>query len=413
MPYKLHRYMRSEILGVGKERGMKVYLAVHIPDYGDPSPEHLMSEGSKVMTKYTLPIANAGLNNADVNSPGILVQLVTFSIARYCAIAPSCTETFYKTALAEQIQGEPARTNEEKRQMLELLKRFEEEAAEDGDQEEGTDDITSRLQGIDLGIMNHPSSAYLQAHPQTDTTDHDTLWGLLTEDERRKFLQLIANPTSGDSKKILDTEGLTEKPWWDSAVSEGKAPAIRPLPQNMLGSKQFNPMLLFNVFHLSLSYAYTVRTFGVSTLHPVGHQSPSSREEAEAFTNILFPLSPFLVDRKSTVPPPPAFVRLLLADSKTLFQAKPVVDTTENTQNSAHDSCMRFLSDILSLVASSKKHTHINLKLTFYLALIARLPTQASKDLVNAIRMWEAKTQVDEEVIEPPARRKTIVEELL
>ncbi|KAG9076096.1 hypothetical protein FS749_012163 [Ceratobasidium sp. UAMH 11750] len=298
--------------------------------------------------------------------------------------------------------------------MLGLLKRFEEEAAGDDDREENTDDIASRLQGIDI-----------------DTADHDTLWGLLTEGEKQKFLQTVADPTSEESKQILDAEELTEKPWWVSeVVSEGKAPAIRPVPQNMLESSQFNPMLLFNVFHLSLSYAHTVRTFGVSTLHPVGHQSPPSQEEAEELINILFPLSPFFMDRKSTVvftsvdsvvkdwisplpePPPPAFIRLLLADSKTLFQAKPVVDTTENTQNQAHASCMRFLSDILSLVDSSKKHAHISLKLTFYLTLIARLPTQASKDLINAIRMWEAKTQVDDQAVEPPARRKAAVEEI-
>ncbi|KAG8734977.1 hypothetical protein FRC10_011141 [Ceratobasidium sp. 414] len=225
--------------------------------------------------------------------------------------------------------------------MLELLKRFEEEAVGDTDQEEDIDDIASRLQGIDL-----------------DTVNHDTLWELLTEGERQKFLQMIANPGSDESKQILDAKELTDKPWWDpEAISEGKAPAIRPVPQNMLGSSRFNPMLLFN-------------------------------------------------------PPPATLVRLLLADSKTLFRTRPVVDTTEDTQNSAHDSCMRFLSDILCLVDSSKKHAHIGLKLTFYLALIARLPAQASKDLINAIRMWEAKTQVDEQVIEPPARRKVVIEEL-
>ncbi|KAG8683340.1 hypothetical protein FRC08_014335 [Ceratobasidium sp. 394] len=211
---------------------------------------------------------------------------------QYCSLVcyrsethSGCAETFYKAALAEQIQGEPARTNEEKQQMLELLKRFEEEAAGEGDQEENTDDIASRLQGIDI-----------------DTADHDTLWGLLTEDEKEKFLQMVADPTSEESKQILDAEELTEKPWWVSeAVSEGKAPTIRSVPQNMLESSQFNPMLLFNVFHLSLSYAHTVRTFGVSTLHPVGHQSPPSQEEAEELINILFPLSPFFMDRKSTV----------------------------------------------------------------------------------------------------------------
>lgn len=37
--------------------------------------------------------------------------------------------------------------------MLELLKRFEEEAIESSDEEEDTDDLVSRVQGIDLGAF--------------------------------------------------------------------------------------------------------------------------------------------------------------------------------------------------------------------------------------------------------------------
>ncbi|KAG8690046.1 hypothetical protein FRC09_012161 [Ceratobasidium sp. 395] len=325
-------------------------------------------------------------------------------------------------ALAEQIQGEPTRSNEEKQQMLELLKRFEEEAAENEDEEGDINDIASRLQGLPL-----------------DSADHDALWERLTEEEKQKFHEIIANPTSEELKRLLETSELVEKPWWDfEAVSEGKAPTIRPVPQNMLESTRFNPMLLYNVFHVSLSYAYTIRTLGVSTLGPIGEQSPKAREEAEELKNVLLPLSPFLMDRKSTVTftsvdsvitdwtslLPQAsplyrrlkilsFIRLLLADSKALFRARSIFDATEDPQSSAHDSCMRFLSDILGLLDTPKKHTHISLKLMFYLALIAELPNQASVGLINAIQMWEAKTRVDEEPTESPVRKKVLVEELI
>ncbi|KAG8748592.1 hypothetical protein FRC12_013831 [Ceratobasidium sp. 428] len=343
---------------------------------------------------------------------------------QYCSLTcyrseshSGCTETFYKTALAEQIQGEPTRSNQEKQQMLELLKRFEEEAAEDEDEEGDINNIASRLQGVDL-----------------DSADHNALWERLTEEEKHKFHEIMANPTSEELKRLLETSELVEKPWWDSeTASEGKAPVIQHVPQNMLESTRFNPMLLYNVFHVSLSYAYTIRTLGVSTLGPVGEQSPKAREEVEELKNVLLPLSPFLMDRKSTVtftsvdsvitdwtsllpqasPLYRPFIRLLLADSKILFRARSIFDATENSQSSAHDSCMRFLSDILGLLDTPKKHTHISLKLMFYLALIAKLPNQASMDLINAIQMWEAKTLVDEEPTESPVRKKVLVEELI
>ena len=44
---------------------------------------------------------------------------------------------------------------DEKRQMLELLKRFEEESTEnsDGEEEEDMDGLAFRIEGIDLGVF--------------------------------------------------------------------------------------------------------------------------------------------------------------------------------------------------------------------------------------------------------------------
>jgi hypothetical protein len=166
-----------------------------------------------------------------------------------------CTETFYKTALAEQIQAEPARTSEEKQQMLELLQRFEEEAVEGSDEDEDADGIVSRLQGIDLGMLYFISMSSSLKSPRPDGMDHDVLWGLLSEDEQQKFLKIVTDPASEDSKRLLDAQELADsrqEPWWISneAVSEGEAPSIKPMSQSMLAPTPFNPMLLFNVFHI-------------------------------------------------------------------------------------------------------------------------------------------------------------------
>ncbi|EUC59054.1 hypothetical protein RSOL_295960 [Rhizoctonia solani AG-3 Rhs1AP] len=160
--------------------------------------------------------------------------------------------------------------------MLELLKRFEEESLE----EEDEDGLVSRLEGIDL-----------------DKIDHETLWGLLSEEERQNFTRMLMDPTSEDSQKLLNTSQLLgghEDPWWTlEDPSPDVLPIINQVPSNMLAGK-FNHLLLFNIFHLSLTYAYTVRTFALSLL------STQLSDELEEIRGFMLPLSPFLRDKKST-----------------------------------------------------------------------------------------------------------------
>lgn len=70
-----------------------------------------------------------------------------------------CSENFYKKELEADIRTNSTKNAEERRAMMELLKRFEEGATEDsdalfGDGEDGEDeedDLASRIEGIDLG----------------------------------------------------------------------------------------------------------------------------------------------------------------------------------------------------------------------------------------------------------------------
>jgi acetyl-CoA carboxylase beta subunit len=66
----------------------------------------------------------------------------------------SCSETFYKKEVELDIKSAPSKTSHERLKMMELLKKFEEENAgtglEDDEQEDG-DDLVRRFQGVDLG----------------------------------------------------------------------------------------------------------------------------------------------------------------------------------------------------------------------------------------------------------------------
>ena len=68
-----------------------------------------------------------------------------------------CSESFYRKEVELDVKSAPSASTEEKRGMMELLKRFEEDALDesplldDWDNEDGVDDLQKRLQDFDLG----------------------------------------------------------------------------------------------------------------------------------------------------------------------------------------------------------------------------------------------------------------------
>lgn len=70
-----------------------------------------------------------------------------------------CSEPFYKSTVMESIAGDPKAGLDEKKQMLEMLKRFEEAQADGEDltselnEELEEDELEKALAGIDLGEL--------------------------------------------------------------------------------------------------------------------------------------------------------------------------------------------------------------------------------------------------------------------
>jgi hypothetical protein len=63
---------------------------------------------------------------------------------------------FAKRELENEIKGAPTKSKEEKEQMLELLRRFEEEDAKgEENEEEHEEELALRLSSIDLGMSLH------------------------------------------------------------------------------------------------------------------------------------------------------------------------------------------------------------------------------------------------------------------
>lgn len=138
---------------------------------------------------------------------------------RYCSLAcykdlqhAECTESFYKESITAEIQSRGGVDTEEKRHMLELLRRFEAENDEileddDDDDDDQADDLAERLATLDI-----------------ETADPAEIWSRLSAQERTAFEQLLQNH---DNVNDLLTE---YEPWWCS--SHPNPPRIQALDDN-------------------------------------------------------------------------------------------------------------------------------------------------------------------------------------
>ncbi len=76
-----------------------------------------------------------------------------------CQIHSQCSEPFYRTTVLDQIATDPKAGKEEKKSMMEMLRRFEEAQAEGNDalaelddQDEEEDELREKLEGVELGV---------------------------------------------------------------------------------------------------------------------------------------------------------------------------------------------------------------------------------------------------------------------
>ncbi|EJU03459.1 hypothetical protein DACRYDRAFT_49633 [Dacryopinax primogenitus] len=125
-----------------------------------------------------------------------------------------CTEPFYKQSLEDEIKAGRSRTADEKRAMLDMLKRFEEQSAEaeetqpSDEEDEESDDLAARLAELDLGMYPAPPNH---------------IWDRLSSDQRAEFLRLVGNPDSDATRALLTQAESVDQvvlPWWEFTDSD-------------------------------------------------------------------------------------------------------------------------------------------------------------------------------------------------
>nr|XP_031861499.1 uncharacterized protein CI109_003103 [Kwoniella shandongensis]KAA5528571.1 hypothetical protein CI109_003103 [Kwoniella shandongensis] len=227
-----------------------------------------------------------------------------------------CSEPFYKTTVLDSIASDPKAGLDEKKGMMEMLRRFEEAQAEGGDalaqleeddDEDDDEELAEKLRDIDL-----------------DQIDSNQLFHLLPQKHRDAFLAAIRNPESEETKDLLDeaTDGSTPAgpsvlPWWEGDDDElddedeveevglrmesASSPEmlsdevlVAISPPTGIGSK-----LAYNAIAICIAYLHTLLSFRLPSLD----SSFISAQELDAseLKTYIGQLVPFLVDAKSTV----------------------------------------------------------------------------------------------------------------
>ncbi|KAJ1971597.1 hypothetical protein H4R35_005168 [Dimargaris xerosporica] len=189
---------------------------------------------------------------------------------RYCTLScyrnekhASCSEGFYHDQAVEALKQRQA-TEEEKRQMLDVLKRLSEfdneawDALDPPDAEQAIDDLAERVQHLDL-----------------DTASFEAIWDCLSESERQEFYRAYLDPQHTDGR---DLDPLIWEPWWcskrsslvvDVTPSEATKGDTLPVPEVVpnippfkdLASVDPHPTVVFQLVSFLFVYAYTKRRF--------------------------------------------------------------------------------------------------------------------------------------------------------
>ncbi|KAJ3516942.1 hypothetical protein NLJ89_g819 [Agrocybe chaxingu] len=335
----------------------------------------------------------------------------------------SLSEGFYKKEIQNDIHTAPSKTAEERQQMIELLKRFEEENNTDqsllqGDEEVDAEDPSSlarRFETIDI-----------------ESTSPDALWSMLTPEERLKFTKALLDPTSGLAQQLLAAEQLEreiQEPWWEAlnelkdqseddrptntARHYGAKPKMISVPLSMVKTVPTAHPLVYNMAAICISYAYVTRHLGASlcTLQPGDPDFDEARR-------LVSQLVPFLSDRKSSTiysnlstaitdlwssldpgTMTSELLTLLLRDAAHLLNPRHVTEiTSEVAEQSSqetlvpashpHSMPILVLSDLHGLFLNRPPKTpvnHITRKIVFYAAHVLSTPSLVLQTLVREL----------------------------
>lgn len=178
-----------------------------------------------------------------------------------------CCEKFYRREIETGIKSESSKTEGDRNNVIELLKRIEDQSAADEDElsdhsdgENEEDSLAHRLSAIDI---REPSlRVRLQVtNGVSASASADDLLRLLTKKERDKFFVALKDPSSGLVRELLksvELEKTRRLPWWDAPTHGGESPLSLPVPYGLKPSLTVVPTDLINPASRSVSLLYNI-----------------------------------------------------------------------------------------------------------------------------------------------------------
>lgn len=179
-----------------------------------------------------------------------------------------CSEIFYRKEIETDIKAAPSTSADERNKMLALLRKFEDEYAEEPDvlTEDG-DDLARKLEAVDLGGFSNLEEIQRSRKTDSDQVEPDVIWSMLSPSQRDSFLKVIRDPSSEFAQQLVSSVELQQdcrKPWWESPMLEsddatvddfefGALPNMISIPQSLIapgGVSESNHFLEYNILAL-------------------------------------------------------------------------------------------------------------------------------------------------------------------
>ncbi|WVQ93073.1 hypothetical protein IAU59_000137 [Kwoniella sp. CBS 9459] len=267
-----------------------------------------------------------------------------------------CSEPFYKSTVMSSIASDPSAGLSDKKDMLDMLRRFEEAQAggagiggAEGESEGGgVDDLMEQLRRLEEEEGADEELAEKLKDVDLDNIDSNALFHLLPQTHRDAFLQALRNPDSETTKALLedavsrdqdqdqdqDQAGPDVLPWWEAQEAvlaeedeeddenTGRIATLEtaPLPELIPDEvvEAINPpsgvgkKLVYNAIAICIAYVHTLLSFRLPSLDSLylATVDKSSTTENNTDTNNgaaveiskqIGDLVPFLTDPRSTV----------------------------------------------------------------------------------------------------------------
>lgn len=192
-----------------------------------------------------------------------------------------CSESFYKECVENEIKSSKIDKTIKTRTLEAVERNYREESftSEQLDSDDD-DDLSSRLEGVDLD-------------------DTDQVWSLMTPEERRHFHKTIED---GEIYRLIpkDEELTSTMFWWDvyhetkkivdldSDLENNKLHPELPQifsPKILIDTSSSSPLLKFNLTNILMSYAFAYKHLGWNQI------DSTISENIHNFCTILFDLS--------------------------------------------------------------------------------------------------------------------------